>query len=169
MMLLRSAVYVRIRRHWLSVQVLTSQGCIGEYENTACIAVSSVRGRNGQVIAAGNEAVRLGSQEDVALHDAFNHPRVFVSGVDSTVMVLRHFIREAYKSKRPILRPRMVIHVQEQIEGGLTDVEAVTLMRVALLAGAGGCIISQEPGTLSNFDVLRLAREASTAQEIDRT
>lgn len=164
-MLLNATLSVRIRRRWLSVRLLTSRGCLGEYENMACIAVLQSDGAEGEVIAAGEDAALLEGQKGVVVHSAFHHSRVFVSGVDATVRVLRHFIREACRDRWPLVRPRMVLHVQEQMEGGLTDVETVALVRIGLLAGAVSVIISQESGTLNDAEILKLARRSSTVQD----
>ena len=147
-------IYARVRRHWLSIRVLTNKGCIGEYEATASIAVRGAA--EGEVIAAGEEAEAWDGTPDVLLHHAFDHPRVLIAGFDSALLVLRHFLRLACHGRLPLLGFTLVLHVQEELEGGLTDVESRALMELGLRAGARKVVICQEPQTLSDDEIMQI-------------
>ena len=156
-------IYARVRRHWLSIRVLTNKGCIGEYEGTASIAVRQAGAADGEVIAAGDEAIALDGGQDVHLHHAFNHPRVLIGGFDSALLVVRHFLRRACHGRLPLLGFTLVLHVQEELEGGLTDVESRALMELGLRAGARKVVICQEPQTLSDDEIMQIRPKMLTS------
>ena len=151
-------VYVRIRPHWVSVRVLPHRGGATQTEGMARVVMGrTINGAEG-VIALGDEASTLAAGQGVTIHEAFCHPRVLIGGIDKAQLVVGEFLRRACGGKKPLLRFRMVIHLPDEVEGGLTDVEERALMEFGLRLGASRVVISQEPVELSDEQVVALGR-----------
>ncbi len=152
-------VYIRIRRHWVSVRALPRRGEPTQIEGTARVAIGQAISGAEQVVAFGDEVSASAVGQDVTIHDAFCHPRVLISSIDTAQLVIGEFLRRACGGKRPLLRFRMVIHLPDESEGGLTDVEERALTEIGLRLGAGRVVISQETAELSDEQVVALVRE----------
>lgn len=134
-------VYLRIRRHWLSVQVVPRHGEAVQIEAMARISVRNSSKSTQEVIAIGEEATAFANMPDVRIYDAFCHPRVLIGGFDEAERVAREFIRRAFGGKMPLLGFRMVIYVVEELKGGLTDVENRALQELGLRLGSKEVIV----------------------------
>ena len=137
-------VYLRVRRHWLSVRVVPRQGEAVQVEGIARIAVRQPNKGNQEVIGIGEEAIAFANLPDVTIHDAFCHPRVLIGGFDEARLVVYEFLRRACGGKKPLLRFGMVIHVAADLEGGLTDVEDRALQELGLRLGASHVTVETE-------------------------
>ena len=158
MLALGLTIYVRIRPRWVSVRVVPRQGEATQAEGVAKIAARLTTKGIEKVVAIGEEANAIAAGQGVTIHEAFCHPRVLIGGVDKAQLVVGEFLRQACGGKKPLLRFRMVIHLPDEVEGGLTDVEERALMEFGLRLGASRVVISQEPVELSDKQVVALGR-----------
>ncbi len=138
-------VHLSVRKHWLSVRVTAGQ--TEPVEGTARVAVRH-RERGQQFAAIGEESDAFRDTRDVVIHDAFCHPRVLIGGFDDAKLVVGEFLRRACGGKKPLLRFRMVIHILEELEGGLTDVEERAFQELGLRLGASTITVHSQ--TIAN-------------------
>jgi len=89
------------------------------------------------VVAVGSEAQAafLKGDGSVTIHNGFDHPRSCVCDFDIAEAALRYFIRRV-ASRAKLIRPIIIVHPLEKIEGGLTQVECRALRELAESAGA---------------------------------
>lgn len=143
--------YLRIRRHWLSVRAIPQRGSPVQIEGMARVALH--RRDDGKVAAIGEEAAHISASEEIAVYDAFCHPRVLIGGFDAAEIVVREFLRRACGDRKPWQKFRMVVHPQDDLEGGLTDIEERALHELGLRLGAGSVVIHQGKAELSDADL----------------
>jgi len=125
----RNRVYIRIRREWLSVRLITYGGAGHEFAGMSRVLLDHrIKGP----ATIGDEA-RDAFEYDhgVTMYTAFNHPRAIISGFDVALVVLRQFLIKV-NSDQQYLCADAVIQVIEPLEGGITDVEARTLKELAM-------------------------------------
>lgn len=133
--LFKNTLYIRISSDLLSVR-LVDQNCT--YEDLPLIALApDAKGRR-RVVGVGSEAQTAHStgKGTVTIHNGFDHPRSCIGDSEIAEATLRHFIRRV-TNRLTLLRPTVVIHPLEKIEGGLTEIECRGLHDLAERAGAG--------------------------------
>lgn len=136
-------VHLSIRKHWLSVRVVSRQAEDEPVEGTARVAVRHGDG-SPHVVGIGEEAASFSETRDVVVHNAFCHPRVLIGGFDDAKLVVREFLRRACGGRKPPLRFPLVVHILEELEGGLTDVEERAFQELGLRLGAGSVAVHLE-------------------------
>lgn len=150
----RSTVYVRIRRRWLGVRVITWSGKVHVWEGAAeAILVS---GKKGQIEAfSASEALPRWSVLSRQF-TAFAHPRVLIEGYTETTGVIRAWLRQSgWKHKAGT---SMVIHVLDHWEGGLSELELRALQQMAKELGASQSAVIEGGAELTDPEILRFAR-----------
>lgn len=160
MLALGLTIYVRIRPRWVSVRVVPRQGEATQAEGVAKIAARLTTKGIEKVVAIGEEANAIAGGQDVTIYEAFCHPRVLIGGVDKAQLVVGEFLRRACAGRTPLLRFHMVIHLADEVEGGLTDVEERALMELGLRLGASRVLIHQGPEDLSDEQIVALRHAA---------
>ena len=152
----RLTIYMRIRRHWLSVRAIGPRGGIAQVEGLARAASREARGSALEVVAVGEEATALEGVEGVTIHDAFCHPRVIIGGFDAAQLVAGGFLRQICAGGNRWLRFRLIIHPQDDLEGGLTDIEERALKELGLRLGASRVIVYQGAAELGDDALVAL-------------
>ena len=158
MMAFGVTVYLRVRRHWISVRVLPRRSEAAQAEGVARVAVRRNRQGIQEIIACGDEVSHLAEEQDVTVCDASCHLRVLIAGFDKAQPVVGEFLRRACGGKRLLLRFRMVIHLLDELEGGLTDVEERAFQELGLRLGASRVLVYQGAAELSDEQVVALGR-----------
>jgi hypothetical protein len=151
----RSIVYLQIRRRWLSVRVLTWSGGDFQWQGPAEAFVTT--NRKGRTVLIEADAARANPGLSGRLIQLFAHPRVLIDGYPETRDFVEFAIRQSgYKSiaKKLIF----LIHVRDQWEGGLADIELRVLREIATSCGAGECRFVDQPYELSPPEILEIAR-----------
>jgi hypothetical protein len=149
-------VCLRIRRHWLSVRAIPHWGNPIQIEGMARVALRPKERGGSAVVAIGQEAAPISASEDIVVYDAFCHPRVLIGGFDAALIVVREFIRQTCGTRKPWQKFRLVIQTQDDLEGGLTDIEERALQELGLRLGAGTIVIHQSMAELTDTDLLRM-------------
>jgi len=129
-------IYIQIRRGWLSIEIYDGHDKVGEAVGAARIAyrISLMSLAVGQV----QDSIPLTAEgADFEEYAAFSHPRVLIDRYDLTLAVMRHFMGKAMRGLRGTwVKPTALVQVIEYWEGGVTDFERRTLMRLAEEIGA---------------------------------
>lgn len=154
----RSTVYVRIRRRWLGVRVLSWSGKVFVWEGAAEAVL--VSGKKGQIdafpIGAGLPKWAVLSRQFLA----FAHPRVLVDGYRETGCVLKSWLRQS--GWKPKNGATFVLHVVDSWEGGLGEIEWRALNQLVREAtGAAHTVVIEGGPELSDPEILRFARARS--------
>jgi rod shape-determining protein MreB len=91
-----------------------------------------------KIVAAVGAASRKEQSKDpsnVTLHNAFKHPRTFVSNFEIAEATLRYFICKLVQRKM-FVTPLVIFHPTENIEGGVTQIERRGLEELGASIGA---------------------------------
>lgn len=117
--------------------------------------------RGNEIVAAiGADAQAFSHRPDVVVSNPFLHPRLLVANFQTAEKFLRHAVRRVCKSKLFPPSPRVVIHPQEKLEGGLTDIEIRVLRELCLGAGAREVVIYVgSPLLVQGFDFEQIKRQ----------
>lgn len=152
----RSTVYLQIRRRWISVRVLTWSGGDFRWEGTAEIFIAP--GPKGKELIVSGEAARTNPAAVGRFFTAFAHPRAFIDNFEDTFRVISQALIEAgYKGRGK--RLFYLVHLRDQWEGGLSDVERRALAEgLRQFCGAGEVHLSDAPHELTPPEVLAIAR-----------
>lgn len=130
---IHATVYIRIKKKLLSVRNIST----GErYEDAPFVAIMN-EGDNKHILSYGTKAKNESQQNNnkIDIINPFDHPRTIIANFDIASHTFRFFLKQILHNK--LLRPRliMIIHVIEEMEGGLTQVEITALQELALAEG----------------------------------
>jgi hypothetical protein len=150
----RSTVYVRIRRRWLGVRVLTWSGRVHVWEGAAEAVLTS--SKKGQVTAVPSMAALPSGVVLSRPFTAFAHPRVVLDSLDETEAVVRAWLRQS--GWRPTPRAVVVLHVVDAWDGGLSQLELRALMELGKRIGAKRTMIVEGGNEFTDPELLGLVR-----------
>lgn len=125
-------MYVRIRKNWLSVRDATTGAEFQEIPRTAVRSVNSRR----EFLAFGEHAVVESGKAGVEIVNGFDHPRSVINDFEAAEAALAHFLKQIPGHRFFRASPVLIMHVQEKMQGGLTQVEVRAIRELG--AGAGG-------------------------------
>lgn len=125
-------IYLKLSRHWISGVVLPSGQAFGEPPLLA------LRYENGkpQILAVGEAAQQLQVQEDIEVVNGFDHPRSLLSNFTYAEKTLQLLLRRLIPKSLLKAAPVVILHPQELLEGGLTQIESRGLYELCRAAGA---------------------------------
>ncbi|MEM6784190.1 MAG: hypothetical protein AAF624_10715 [Bacteroidota bacterium] len=150
----RVPLYIQIKRGWLSVTDLPRDNTFETLTRVAYVPRAK-RFEPRPITDAELASLRREWGDRLQVGDGFSHPRLPIGNFESAEHAFRYAIRQVLPHRRG--RPgRLVVHVQEAWEGGLTDVELRAFRDMSINAGAITLGFLLEPMTLSNQDVLAL-------------
>lgn len=129
---LKATVYVRLRRDWLVVRDLATGR---EFQDQPLLALQKQKA--GEVIlAVGEAALAEQGKEQVQLVNGFAHPRSVLNDFSIAEKTLGYFIRQLFSGSLFRPAPIVILHIMEDFEGGLTQIEIRALLELG--AGVGG-------------------------------
>ncbi len=130
----KNTIYVKIKADLLSVTLVEENHT---FEDKPLLAVRIGSKGKGTIIAAGSEAEMIDPAIDdsVKIHNGFDHPRSCIRDFEIASATLRYFIRRVI-NRKAFVRPIIIMHPLEKIEGGLTEIEHRALRDLAELVGA---------------------------------
>ena len=131
-------VYIRIKKDWLSVKDVSSGKM---YENTPDVAIQNVKGVKA-IAAIGKDAwiEKQKHEDEIEVVNGFNHPRVIIDDFTVAEKTIVYFLSQISDNKIIRPNPGVILHVTEELEGGLTQIEIRALQELA--AGAGASKVS---------------------------
>jgi len=94
------------------------------------------------------------------VYTAFAHPRVLIDHFDETQKVLALCLRKAGWRKHMALAT-FIIHIRDEWQGGISDLEQRALVEVAKQLGANNTMLVNSARDLSAPEVLQIARGSS--------
>jgi len=166
-----STVYIKFSASTLFARYVEKNRII---EEKPLLAVKKGKNGKNRVVGFGKDASIAKSKdpENITVHNAFSHPRTFVSNFEVAEAALRHLIYMVIR-RRIIVRPIVVLHPLEKLEGGITQIEYRGLMELGESIGGRKVYIWTGP-TLADNDLLNkqflenncLTRPDSTISEI---
>lgn len=109
---------------------------------TSSPEIAIERGRRPKVLAVGPKARKLESRT-VQVLNPFVHPRTMLADYGAGELLLRNLL--AQLPGRSMLRPRVVLHLQQDPTGGFTQLEVRGFREMALGAGAAEVVIWHGP------------------------
>lgn len=130
----KSTVYVQFSASYIKLKHVEKGKII---EDKPIIALKNKKNGKKTIVAFGKaaETARLSSPEHIALYNAFDHPRTFISNFEIAQATLRAFCCELFQRK-VLLGPVIVFHPLEKIDGGITQIEHRGLIELGETTGA---------------------------------
>ena len=120
---------VQFSRHCLKLTNLSTNQV---WENDPLVAI--VDSTKGKPIIAAIGAAAKGKTNLVV--NPFDHPRVFISDFTLAEALLKYALRELMPKHFLTVSPKLILHVLDVLEGGITQLEKRALREMALGAGA---------------------------------
>jgi hypothetical protein len=154
----RSVAYLQIRRKWLSIQVMTWAGRMGDWTGTPEALLMPARGgRQGQWQAYAPDDPRVQNAVHARPFVAFTHPRVAFDGIEETRLTLSVYLRKA--GWRPQSGPwTYVVQLRDDWLDPLTDIESQAIIALGKRLGAKRVLIVSASRELTPPEVLQIAR-----------
>ena len=123
-------------------------------EESPLLAIQKGKNGKNRVVGFGKEATIAKSKDPgaITVHNAFSHPRTFVSDFEVAEATLRQLIYMVVQ-RRIIVRPIVVLHLLEKLEGGITQIEYRGLMELGESIG-GRKVYIWTGATLAENDLL---------------
>jgi hypothetical protein len=148
--------YIRVQRDFLAVRVVARKGAGGYYEDVPQFAFHS---HSKTIVAFGSAATPFADARGHEMVRVFHHPRLAVHDLENSEKVLKHFLDEALHRRVPFLRLNFVVHLLDNWEGGLADIEKRALIHLCRNLGAKGIVLCTGPDEMSETEVLDLTRQ----------
>lgn len=144
-------VYIKMSSSNLYVRYVEKNRFI---EERPFLAIKKGKNRKKRVVGFGNDATIAKSKdpETITVHNAFSHPRTFVSDFEVAEATLRQLLYLVVQ-RRIIVRPIVVLHPLEKLEGGITQIEFRGLMELGASIG-GRKVYIWTGATLVDNDLL---------------
>ena len=156
----QSIVYLQIRRRWLSIRVLTWSG--GDFQWRGPAEAFITIDKKGRKTLVDPETAHTNQGLPGRWFTAFAHPRAFIDGFVDTSSLLQFYIHlSGYKSRSKNLI--FLVHLRDEWEGGLSDVETRALMEICKSCGASEMRMTDQPVELTPPQVLEIARAKAPA------
>jgi len=112
------------------------------YDEKPLLAISLNEKGTKLIEAVGNDAL-FAENSKIKVINPFSHERSLISNFEIGEKLLQHIIGLLLQQSIFKLRPRVVIHPMEKLEGGLTIVEERAFKELAIGAGAREVIVYQ--------------------------
>lgn len=129
----RNTIYIKFSSEQIQLQYVEKQEVL---KDEPLIAIKK-KGSKNIVVAVGKASKREHSKDpaNVEIHNAFKHPRTFVSNFEIAEATLRYFVYKLVKRKM-FITPLVIFHPTENIEGGVTQIERRGLIELGASIGA---------------------------------
>ncbi len=96
-----------------------------------------------KIIAAAGNMAKLEAGPNISVVNPFSHPRMLLSDFTMGEKLLVYFFKKMSKGTLLAIRPVVVIHPMEKIEGGLTEIERRAFQELATAAGARETVVHE--------------------------
>lgn len=105
------------------------------FDEPPVLAMQTIKGKR-EAIAVGAAALQLQGQPQVEILNGFAHPRSLLADFAVAEKTLQLFVRQLAPKSLFKAAPVLVLHPQEHLQGGLTQVEQRGLYELCRGAGA---------------------------------
>lgn len=129
---IQNTIYVRIKPDLMSVLHIQSEN---EYNDIPIIAIESKGGKN-SITAIGLETSKLSGNTNIHVTNGFKHPRTLLADFAKAERTLKYFVAKVRPISFFIPAPVLIIHPQEVLEGGLTQLEIRAFRELGAMLGA---------------------------------
>ena len=136
-----STFYVQIWENKLKITEAPSGEVI---EESPLVAIRTEKDGKKIIEAVGNNA-KLAAGPNLIVVNPFSHPRVLFSDFTVGEKLLAYFFKKMNEGKYFALRPIVVVHPMEKIEGGLTAIERRAFQELGAGAGAREVFVHEGP------------------------
>ena len=147
----QNTIYVRVKPNLLSVHHVQTEN---EYNDIPAIAIDK-NGRKSVIIAAGIEATKLADNPNITVVNGFKHPRTLLADFAVAERTLRYFVYKVYPMTFFKPSPILIIHPQQVLDGGLTQIEIRAFGELGAMIGAKRAYV-WVGADLSKEDLLQL-------------
>lgn len=130
--LFKNTIYVRIKPDFISTFHVQS-GL--EFSDIPAIAIEN-NGRKNAIIAVGLEATKLSDNPNVNVANGFKHPRTLLADFAIAERTLRYFVAKVRPRSFLTFAPVLIIHPQDVLEGGLTQIEIRAFGELGAMIGS---------------------------------
>lgn len=153
-------IYIQFKSDWIRLTHVESGRIL---EDKPCMMIEENKKGHSRVIAVGKKAEKMVAEnrKNHFLVNGFEHPRSCVGDFELCEALLRSLIRELI-DRYVLIRPIIVMHPLEKIEGGITGVEKRGIAELAESVGArkayvwvGHTLTNRELHTLSFLERLK--------------
>ncbi|WP_043310143.1 rod shape-determining protein [Pseudomonas sp. ML96] len=103
------------------------------FDEPPVLALQTLKGKR-EAIAVGHAAAKLQGQPQVEILNGFDHPRSLLADFAVAEKTLQLLVRQI--AGKTFLKPEVVLHPLEHLEGGLTQMERRGLYELCRGAGA---------------------------------
>jgi len=126
-------IYIRFSPQLIHIHYAEKNQTI---EEKPIIALCDNKKKKRQVVAVGNESAKIQAQDPakIQIYNAFKHPRTFLSHFELAEATLRYFICKI-GSRKIMLRPIIILHPTENLQGGITQIEYKALIELGVSIG----------------------------------
>ena len=156
-------VYIRIRRKEISLRpILPNQ----ESETFGDSPQFAIHKESGRVVAVGEAALMYDGRADFEVMQAFQHPRVCIHNMDTTIKLLKILLERAvprrHRYSMGIIRRHvhLVYHLMQPWEGGITDIERRAFYDLTRALGGNNYFLWDSPADLTDNQVMEMAERA---------
>ena len=134
-----STFYVQIWKNRIKVTNIKT-GKV--FDEKPLVAVFEDEKKIKKIEAIGNNAA-LSVGKNITVTNPFNHERSLLSNFVIGEKLLQHIFNELTESRIFGIRPNVVMHPMEKLDGGLTDIEVNALKDMSIGAGARNTVVYQ--------------------------
>lgn len=152
----RPILYIQISES----RVVVSNVKTGDFYDDAPLVAIRTKSNGEKVISAVGKDAKQTSSYGMEIVNPFSHPRVLFSDFYVGERFLQYAIHKLLDNKFVAPSPRIIIHPQEKLEGGLTMIENRALRELGFGAGASDVIVyTGRPLSLQEIDYEELKAE----------
>jgi len=128
--LFKNTIYVKIKPDLIVVRLIEAKK---EIQSKPIVAFDSKH----KVLAVGDEALKLQDPiyDQITIVNGFDHPRVIMRDFEAASISIKYFLTKLI-NRAAILRPIMILHPLQNLDGGISQAEVRMLMDVGIAAGA---------------------------------
>ena len=132
-MIFKNTLYIKFSSKNISIRYVEKQTTI---EEEPIIAIRNEI-KSKKIIAVGIDSKRAQFKDpvNVTIHNAFKHPRTFLSNFEIAEATLRYFVYKIVQ-RNFLVKPIIIFHPTENIEGGVTQIERRGLRELGISVGA---------------------------------
>jgi rod shape-determining protein MreB len=134
---LKNTIYIQLTSERLSVLQVETGYIFSESPWLAMTKESKGRWKGEwKIIGYGTQALTMTNNPSVKVVNGFKHPRTIIADFNVAQKTIAHCVQQVLKHRAFRPSPIIVIHLMEEWEGGLTQIEVRALTELCMMSGA---------------------------------